>query len=126
MELEKLKNIMNKYGDAWENQNPSLLVSLFEEDGTYQVTPFEEPMQGHIVLKEYWREHPQQDQKNIKFSLGQCGVFGEMGYAEWVCTFGQVSSGKLVELKGIMIITMPNDKIKSLREYWHSSEKVNQ
>lgn len=113
---------MKKYGEAWEKQNPDLLLEIFDKDGTYQVTPFEKPIKGHVAIKKYWIKYPQKDQKNIKFKLDQCGFNHEAGYAEWISSFNQISSRKFVELRGIMIITLKNNKIKSLREYWHSTK----
>lgn len=120
MELNKLKSIMKKYGEAWEKQDPDLLLTIFDKDGTYQVTPFEKPIKGHLAIKKYWIKYPKKDQKNIKFILGQCAVYSRIGYAEWISSFDQISSSKFVELKGIIIITLKNNKIKSLREYWHT------
>lgn len=31
MEINKLKNLMKKYGEAWEKQNPDLLLKIFEK-----------------------------------------------------------------------------------------------
>ena len=114
---------MKTYGEAWEKQDSALLLSIFDKNATYRVTPFENPMKDHKAIKEYWEKFPQKDQKNIKFKLGQCNVCDKTGYAEWSCTFDQVSSGKLTELRGIIIITLKNDKIKSLHEYWHHEKK---
>lgn len=122
MELKKLKKIMEKYGKAWEEQDPDLLLEIFNKDGTYQVTPFEKPLKGHSEIKKYWIKYPQKDQKNIKFKLGRCSVYDGSGYAEWTSKFDQISSSKLVELRGIIIITLKNNKIKDLREYWHAEK----
>ena len=122
MEFNKLKSIMKKYGEAWEKQDSDLLLEIFDKDGTYQVTPFEKPIEGHSAIKQYWVKYPQKDQKNIRFKLGQCAVYNETGYAEWISKFDQISSGKSVELRGIIIITLKDNKIKSLREYWHTGK----
>lgn len=122
MELNQLKNIMKKYGEAWEKQNPNLLLKIFNKDGTYQVTPFEKPLKGHVAIKKYWIKYPQKDQKNIKFKLGQCGVYNGTGYAECASSFDQFSSGKFIKWRGIIIITLKNNKIKSLREYWQTKK----
>ncbi|MBU0976214.1 MAG: nuclear transport factor 2 family protein [Patescibacteria group bacterium] len=122
MELNKLKSIMKKYGEAWEKQDPDLLLKIFDKDGTYQVTPFEKPIEGHSAIKKYWIKNPQKDQKNIKFKLGRCAVYNGSGYAEWISKFDQISSSKSIELRGIIIITLKNNKIISLREYWHATK----
>lgn len=122
MELTTFKKLMRRYGEAWEKQNPDLLLKIFDKNGTYQVTPFEKPLRGHTAIKKYWIKYPQKDQKNIKFKLGRCAIYNGSGYAEWTSKFYQISSSKSVELKGIIIITLKNNKIKNLREYWHSQK----
>jgi hypothetical protein len=32
MKIQDIINIMNKYGEAWENQNPDKIIDLFAED----------------------------------------------------------------------------------------------
>jgi len=40
------KSWLDAYGKAWETRNPEAAAALFTENGTYQVTPFLEPMRG--------------------------------------------------------------------------------
>jgi hypothetical protein len=44
--LVAIKSWLDSYGQAWENRNPEAATALFAENGTYQVTPFLEPMRG--------------------------------------------------------------------------------
>ena len=41
---------MHVYGRAWETQDTNLLLSLFTKDGSYQVSPFERPFKGCVIL----------------------------------------------------------------------------
>lgn len=122
MKLLELKNIMKKYGRAWETQDPDLLLSIFDKNGIYQVTPFEKPIKGYRAIRNYWIKYPKKDQQNTKFKLGPCAVYHGSGYAEWTSKFYQTSSRKSVELRGIIIITLKNQRIKSLHEYWHQAK----
>src|SRR5260370_7200194 len=45
---------LDSYGQAWQRRNPQAAADLFAEDGTYQVTPFLEPMRGKQAILEYW------------------------------------------------------------------------
>jgi hypothetical protein len=121
--LNQLQTLIQKYGRAWEKQDPGLLPEIFDKNATYQVTPFEKPLRGLGAIKRYWIKYPQEDQRNIKFKLGQCAVAGETGYAEWQSSFYRVSKKGPRKLRGIIIITLKNKKIRSLREYWVSIEK---
>jgi hypothetical protein len=50
------KSWLDAYGQAWENRNPEAATALYTESGTYQVTPFLEPMRGRNAIFEYWSE----------------------------------------------------------------------
>jgi hypothetical protein len=39
-DLVAFKIWLDAYGQAWENHNPETAAALFNESGTYQVTPF--------------------------------------------------------------------------------------
>uniref|UniRef100_A0A7S1NFQ0 SnoaL-like domain-containing protein n=1 Tax=Eutreptiella gymnastica TaxID=73025 RepID=A0A7S1NFQ0_9EUGL len=120
MTQDELLKIMTDYGRAWETQDPDLLCSLFTEDGTYQVTPFDAPHKGQAALRSYWERMPVADQRDIKFTLGVCNAVGSTGYAEWITNFFQVSGRCNVEIRGIIILEVEHGKISELREYWKS------
>jgi hypothetical protein len=44
---------LDTYGRAWESRDPQAAANLLTEDGTYQVTPFVEPMRGRQAILEY-------------------------------------------------------------------------
>jgi len=46
MTEQLLRSWLDTYGRAWETRDPEAVVALFTEDGTYQETPFVEPMRG--------------------------------------------------------------------------------
>ena len=50
------KSWLDAYGQSWENHDPEAAAALFTENGTYQVTPFLEPIYGRKAIFEYWSE----------------------------------------------------------------------
>ena len=44
--VSAFKSWLDAYGQAWMNRNPEAAAALFNEGGTYQVTPFLDPMRG--------------------------------------------------------------------------------
>ena len=46
MDESALKRWLEEYGRAWENRDPEAAAGLYAEDGSYQVTPFAEPLRG--------------------------------------------------------------------------------
>ena len=119
MQYETLITTMQAYGKAREEQDPDQIVALFTPDGTYQVKPGEIPLTWHAEIRSYRETYPVHDQKNIHFTLGRCNVANDTGYAERICNFDQIESGKHIEMRGIILIHMEENKIKELREYRH-------
>jgi hypothetical protein len=54
MEPLTFKSWLEAYGRAWRDRNPQAAADLFADDGTYQVTPFLEPMRGRPAILDYW------------------------------------------------------------------------
>ena len=42
------------YELAWRAGDPSAVESLFTEDARYLRSPYEEPLQGHQAIKDFW------------------------------------------------------------------------
>jgi len=73
---------LDSYGQAWERRNPQAAADLFAEDGTYQVTPFLEPMRGKQAILKYWT-HVAQTEQTIQFGYEILAVTPEHGIARW-------------------------------------------
>jgi hypothetical protein len=80
--LVAFKSWLDAYGLAWENRNPETAAALFNDSGTYQVTPFLEPMRGRKAIFEYWSEVARTE-KNIRFRYEVLVVKDELNIARW-------------------------------------------
>jgi hypothetical protein len=80
--LVAFKSWLDAYGQAWENRNPETAAALFNDSGTYQVTPFLEPMRGRKAIFEYWSEVARTE-KNIRFRYEVLVVKDELNIARW-------------------------------------------
>jgi uncharacterized protein (TIGR02246 family) len=110
---------LDAYGRAWQNRDPQAAADLFSEDGTYQVTPFVEPMRGRQAILEYWT-HVTQAEQNIQFGYQILAVTPEQGIARWWASFVIVPPGLQTRLDGIFLIALDeNGRCHSLREWWH-------
>jgi ketosteroid isomerase-like protein len=120
MKLENLKQIMKKYGKAWENQDTDLILDCFEKKGIYQESPHSKPYKGYKEIKRFWKKEVCQNSKNIKFKLKKCYLSKDknIGFAEWECK--NKYKGRQNHMVGIMIIKMKNNKITCLNEYWNT------
>jgi hypothetical protein len=122
-DLVAFKSWLDAYCHAWENRDPQAATALFTEDGTYQVTPFLEPMRGRKAIFEYWSEVTQTE-KNIKFAYKNLLLNAERNIARWWASFVRVPPGLQTKLDGIFLICLDEEgRCKSLQEWWHKQQK---
>ncbi|QQR92163.1 MAG: hypothetical protein IPJ89_03305 [Candidatus Iainarchaeum archaeon] len=126
MNRKQIRQVMQLYGKAWEQQDPEILIQCFVPRGSYQESPLRKPINGHNAMKKFWRRTVVMNTKNIKFSLGNYWVSknGKTGFAEWKC---ENDHYKRSEKKwrhdlmyGIMVLKMKGKKITYLNEYWNT------
>jgi len=123
MEPDTFKAWLEAYGAAWEGRDPDGSAKLFEEDGTYQVTPFVEPMRGRESILEYWRQVAR-TQEDIRFGYEILAVNAEVGIARWWASFVRIPPGLDTRLDGIFVIRLgKRGKCSSLREWWHKDQR---
>lgn len=117
------KSWLDAYGKAWETRNPEAAAALFTENGTYQVTPFLEPMRGRKAIFEYWSEVARTEE-DIRFGYVVLVANGELNIARWSASFVRVPPGLQTQLDGIFLISLDEEgRCKSLQEWWHKQQK---
>jgi hypothetical protein len=122
MTLQAFDDWLHSYGQAWESRNPQAAADLYADDGTYQVTPFLEPMRGKPAIFEYWT-HVAQTQQNIQFGYEILAVTPEHGIARWWASFVIVPPSLNTKLDGIFLISLDETgRCHSLREWWHKQQ----
>ena len=110
---------LDAYGRAWTSRDPHAAADLFAEDGTYQVTPFVEPMRGTQAILDYWT-HVTQTEEDIQFGYEILSATAEQGIARWWASFVIVPPGLQTKLDGIFLISLDeNGRCHSFREWWH-------
>ena len=123
MEKAAFKSWLEAYGRAWQERNPQAAASLFTEDGTYQVTPFVEPMRGRPAILQYWSNVARTEQ-DIQFGYEILAVTQKAGIARWWASFLIVPQGLQTKLDGVFLISLDADgRCRSLREWWHKEQK---
>jgi hypothetical protein len=68
MTKEKALELLNIYGKAWVTRDPSLIVTIFTEDATYN-DPHEPENIGRDAIRNYWVSKVVGEQKDISFKL---------------------------------------------------------
>jgi hypothetical protein len=116
------KSWLEAYGKAWESRNAEAAAALYAGDGTYQVTPFLEPMRGRKAILEYWLGVARTEE-NIQFEYEILVSNAEMNIARWSASFVIVPQGLQTRLDGIFLISLDEDgRCKSLQEWWHKEQ----
>ena len=122
MTLESFAAWLNEYGRAWVARDAEAAAALYTEDGTYQVTPFVEPLQGRAAILQYWT-NVAQTEEDIRFGYEILAVTPEHGIARWWASFVRVPQKLDTKLDGIFVITLDGrGKCSRLREWWHKQQ----
>jgi hypothetical protein len=123
MEPDTFKAWLEAYGRAWMGRDAPAAAELYAEDGTYQVTPFVEPMRGRAAILEYW-SHVAATQRDIQFGYEALAATAEMGIARWWASFVIVPQGLQTKLDGIFLIALDEGgRCRSVREWWHKEQR---
>jgi uncharacterized protein (TIGR02246 family) len=120
MTEKELNDWLEKYGRAWEGQDPDAAAAIFTEDGTYAWGPFHEPIRGRAAIRDAWAHATQGQQQDIKFGHEVLAVTAERGIARWWASMTTRSSGRQVRMEGIFLVTLvPGGLCKVFREWWN-------
>ncbi len=122
---EHVLKVIEKYANAWINQDSNAIIELFSEDATYHEWAFDEPHIGHEGIKKYWEDKVIGEQTEIEFKLLDLYLDNERNaaIAEWEANFYINNSEKKNNMREVAILEFNNQgKIKSLREYWANQD----
>jgi len=122
MESETFQSWLEAYGRAWTERDAQAAADLFAQDGTYQVTPFGEPMRGRSAIFDYWVRVTETEQ-DVQFGYEILALTRDVGIARWWASFLIVPQGLHTKLDGIFLITLDRDgRCQALREWWHKQQ----
>jgi SnoaL-like domain len=113
---------MDAYGQAWQKRNPEAATALYSEDGSYQVTPFVEPMRGRKAIFEHW-SNVARTEENVQFGYEILVASRELNIARWWASFVIVPQDLKTRLDGIFAISLDEEgRCTSLRVWWHKQQ----
>jgi ketosteroid isomerase-like protein len=113
-------DVINVYIEAWETQNPDLIVTIFTEHATYHERVMGEPIPGREAIRRYWQDKVVGAQANISCELLSLYLDEDTAIAEWLAEFDDVAQGCRKRMQEIAVLEFDGAKIASLREYWAS------
>jgi uncharacterized protein (TIGR02246 family) len=113
---------LDAYGRAWESRDARAAAELYADDGTYQVTPFLDPLRGRRAILDYWTEVARTE-KEISCRYEVLAVTEQYGIARWQASFIRIPPGLATKLDGVFVISLnAQGKCSSLREWWHKQQ----
>lgn len=121
MTKDEAIKLLNTYGEAWEKQDPELILTIFTPDAIYN-DPKETPLVHHDAIREYWIRKVVGEQKGIKFKLLNTWLDGDHVIAEWDAEFIDTRRSLQIEMTEVAIFTTRDGKFSSLREYYRSEK----
>jgi ketosteroid isomerase-like protein len=108
---------LDRFGRAWEERDADQAVALFSDDGAYREGPFDQPLIGPAALRAYWAQLPAA-RPGIKFTYELIAVTDDGGVAHWRGIYTRASDDALVELDGILLVTLDEDgRCRDFREW---------
>lgn len=122
---QEVRDVVDIYIRAWEQQDPDLIVTIFTESATYHERVLEAPIPDRAAIRRYWETKVVQNQANIKCTLLNLYLDGTTAVTEWLAEFDDVPQGVRKRMKEIAVLEFEGSRIASLREYW-ASETVGQ
>lgn len=123
IDKKTVDNVLKIYKEAWERQDPEKILTIFTEDAVYREYVLKNPLIGHRQIRGYWQKKVVEEQSEIKFKVLNVYIDGNTVIAEWDAVFYSRLEKKTIHLVEVAILEFEGEKIKSLREYWHSERK---
>lgn len=115
-----VEKIVAVYADAWTTQDPKKIISIFAPDGSYHEYVLRKSFIGHAEIKKYWEDRIGKEESDIHFKLLNIYIDGNTAIVEWEADFLNNNVQKRMHIREVAILEIVDEKIKSLREYWHS------
>ena len=115
---EHVRETLETYIRAWEDQDPDLITTIFTEDATYHERVLGEPIRSRGAIREYWQSKVVGSQARINVSLLSLYLDDDTAIAEWRAEFDDKRQGHRKRMIEIAVLEFRDGRIASLREYW--------
>jgi hypothetical protein len=122
---QEVREVLATYINAWQDQDPDRIVTIFTESATYHERVLKAPIPDREAIREYWASKVVREQANITCKLLSLYLDGDTAIAEWEAEFDDVVEGVRKRMREIAVLTFEGGLISSLREYW-ASEQIGQ
>jgi ketosteroid isomerase-like protein len=118
---DHVREVIDVYIKAWQDQDPDLIVTIFTPEATYHERIMDAPIPDRDAIRRYWETKVAGAQANISCRLLNLYLDGETAVAEWLAEFDDLAQGVRKRMQEIAVLEFKGGKIASLREYWAST-----
>lgn len=87
---QEVRDVVGIYIQAWVEQDPDLIATIFTETATYHERVLEAPIPDREGIQMYWQAKVVESQANIKCELLNLYLDGNTAIAEWEAEFDDV------------------------------------
>ena len=117
---KEVRSIIGVYMQAWVEQDPDLIVTIFTPSAIYHERVLGEPIRTKEGIREYWQTKVVESQDKIECDLLNLYLDGDTAIAEWEAHFDDRVQGVRKRMREVAILEFEGRFIASLREYWAS------
>jgi uncharacterized protein (TIGR02246 family) len=127
---DDVRAVIATYIEAWQDQDPDLICTIFTQHATYHERVLAGPIPGREAIRQYWQDKVVGAQANIVCLLRNLYIDGDTAIAEWEAEFDDLAQGTRKHMKEIAVLELAyagdgHYQIAALREYW-ASETIGQ
>lgn len=121
MTHDQARELLGVYGEAWEKQDPDMIITIFTDNATYH-DPKEQKNMGREAIRAYWVSKVVGEQKDIHFHLRHVWVDEDTVIAEWDARFTDIKRNLKIDMREVGIFTVKDGKFSTLREYYTTTK----
>lgn len=117
---DHVREVIAVYIQAWQEQDPDLICTIFTESATYHERVMGDPIPDREAIRRYWQAKVVGAQANITCRLLSLYLDGDTAIAEWLAEFDDMAQGVRKRMREIAVLEFEDGLISGLREYWAS------
>jgi steroid delta-isomerase-like uncharacterized protein len=117
-------SLADQWIDAWNTHDVERVLACLTADALYEDVPLGAVNRGADAVRGFiqtgWAAFP-----DMRFELTTSAISGDHGTAEWVMAGthagdfpGLPATGRPFSVRGVSVLELAGDKIRSVRDYW--------
>lgn len=123
LERGEVDRWLGRYEQALETKDAALAASLFAPEGVFVEMPYARPFEGRAEIAAYWAAATA-GYEHIDFAFETLAVEGDRGIVHWTAEFVSAAANMAIELDGVMVLEFDDGLVATLREWWHSRDRL--